>query len=228
MKRRLRRSDSLVWNGEGVEGRGFKLDAWVRVPVVELVVVTAKDGGGGGAVAVLRFAHQDGADLAEETICAVEEVELGAFDIDLDEVRCGRVIEEPVERDAENPMGLACAASLRVFGNGGQVAGGAVAVCDVKGFDARLTTDCDRQNVYGSGVGPLSRYGTLQQGGEPEVGLDGDDHTSGAGFLGGGDGEETDVGADVPDNVSRVDELASEAEQVGFEAGFPVAETRFG
>ena len=43
-------------------------------------------------------------------------------------------------------------------------------------------------------------------------------------FLRGRDGEEADVGADVPDDVAWVDELASEIEEIGAKAGVPVLE----
>ena len=72
-------------DGECVEGGGLDFDAGVGVPVVEFVVVAVEDGSGCWAVAVLGFAHDDGADFAEQTMRAVEEVEFGALDVDLDE-----------------------------------------------------------------------------------------------------------------------------------------------
>jgi hypothetical protein len=85
---------SLDGDGDGVEGGCLDLDAGGGVPVVELVVVTAEDGGGRWTVAVLRFAHDDGADFAEETVCAVEEVEFGALDVELNELRRRGLVEE--------------------------------------------------------------------------------------------------------------------------------------
>ena len=75
----MRRLDG---DGEGVEGCGVNFDSGVGVPVVEFVVVAVEDGGDGGAVAVLGFAHDDGADGGEEAMGAVEKVDLGAFDVD--------------------------------------------------------------------------------------------------------------------------------------------------
>ena len=70
--------------------------------------------------------------------------------------------------------------------------------------------------------------GALQQGGEPEVGFDRDDAALGAGLLRGGDGEEADVGADVPDGVAGLDKLAGEVEEIGFEARLPVMKAGVG
>jgi len=70
----------------------------------------------------------------------------------------------------------------------------------------------------------LGRRGALEESGEPEVGFDGKDAAVRAGFLRGGDGEEADVGADVPDDVAGVYELAGEIEEIGVQAGIPVPE----
>ena len=75
----------------------------------------------------------------------------------------------------------------------------------------------------GAAVGALGCSGALEQRGQPDVGFDGDDAAVRAGFLRGGDGEEADVGADVPDGVAWVDELASEIEEIGSQARVPVA-----
>ena len=75
---------------------------------------------------MLGFAHDDGADFAEQTVRAVEEVEFGALDVDLYEGgRRGGLVwdlvwglfEEPVEGDAADLEGFACAACLGVFGD---------------------------------------------------------------------------------------------------------------
>jgi hypothetical protein len=177
---------------------------------------------------VLGFAHEDGTDLGEEAMGAVEEIDLGAFDVDLDEAGWGGVFEEPVEGDAEDLMGLAGASGLRVFGDGGEMVGVAVAFCDVEGFDADGAGDCDGHDLDGSGSEALGCGGALEESSEPEVGFDGDDTAARAYFLGGGDGEEADVGTDVPDGVTGVDELTGEIEEIGAEAGGPVSETGIG
>ena len=92
---------ALGGDGEGVECGDLDFDARVGVPVVELVVVLVEDGGDRGAVAVLGFAHKDGADFGEEAMGAVKEVDLGALDVDLDEAGWWGLFEEPVEGDAE-------------------------------------------------------------------------------------------------------------------------------
>ena len=112
---------ALSGDGEGVERGRVYFDARVGVPVVEFVVVLVEDGGDRGAVAVLGFAHEDGADFAEEAMGAVKEVDLGAFDVDLDETGWRSLLEEPVEGDAEDRVGLAGASGLRVFGDGGEM-----------------------------------------------------------------------------------------------------------
>lgn len=66
---------------------------------------------------MLGFAHEDGADFGEEAMGAVEEIDLGAFDVDFDKAGWWGVFEEPVEGDAEDLVGLACAAGLGVFGD---------------------------------------------------------------------------------------------------------------
>ena len=107
-------------DSECIERCGLDFDARVGVPVVEFVAVLVEDGGDFGAVTVLGFAHEDGTDLGEEVVGALEEIDLGAFDVDLDEagwVLVWGVFEEPVEGDAEYLVGLACAAGLRVFGD---------------------------------------------------------------------------------------------------------------
>jgi hypothetical protein len=177
---------------------------------------------------VLGFAHEDGADLGEEVMGSVKEIDLGTFDVDLDEAGWSGVFEEPVEGDAEDLEGLASATGLRVFGHRGEMVGGAVAVRDVQGCDASDVADRDRHDVDGSCGGPLEGCGALHQGGEPDVGFDRDDAALGAGLLCGGDGEEADVGADVPDGVTGVDELAGEVEEVGVQAGLPVLKAGVG
>lgn len=203
-------------------------DAWVGVPVVELVAVLIEDGGDLGAVAVLGFAHEGGADVGEEIVGSVEEIDLGTFDVDFDEVGWGGVFEQPVEGDAKDFVGVAGAAGLRVFGHGREMVGVAIAVGDVEGGDAGAVADGDGHDVDASGGGRLEGCGALQQGGEPEVGFDGDDAALGAGFLRGGDGEEADVCADVPEGVAGFDELAGEVEEIGLEAGLPVMKAGVG
>ena len=88
------------------------------------------------------------------------------------------------------------------------MAGGSVASGDVKGFDADLIRDGDLHDVDGCCGGGLGVYGAFEEGGEPGIGFNGEDAAAGACFLCGGDGEEADVGADVPDGVGGVDELA--------------------
>lgn len=138
------------------------------------------------------------------------------------------MFEEPVEGDAEDLVGLACSAGLRVFGDGGEVVGVAIAVGDVEGLEAEGVGDSHGQDVDRSCSGWLEGDGALEQSSEPQVGFDGDDAALGAGFLRGADGEEADVGADVPDGVAGVDELAGEIEEVGVEAGIPVLEAGVG
>ena len=88
--------------------------------------------------------------------------------------------------------------------------------------------DGDGQDVDARRGGWLKGDGALEQSGQPEIGFDGEDVAMGAGFLCGGDGEEADVGADVPDGVAGVDKLAGEIEEIGVEAGFPVVEAGVG
>ena len=102
-------------DGESIEGGGLDFDPRTGVPIVELVAVLIEDGGDLGAVAVLGFAHEDGPHFGEEAIGALKEIDLGAFDVNLDKARWRGVFEEPVESDAEDLVGLACAAGLRVF-----------------------------------------------------------------------------------------------------------------
>ena len=102
-------------DGEGVEGGGLDFDARTGVPIVELVAVLIEDGGGLRAVAVLGFAHEDGAHFGEKAMGALKEIDLGAFDVNLDKAGWRAVFEEPVESDAEDLVSLACAAGLRVF-----------------------------------------------------------------------------------------------------------------
>lgn len=106
--------------------------------------------------------------------------------------------------------------------------GVAIAVGDVEGSCAQGVGDGDGQDMDWSCGGWLKGGGALEEGGEPEVGFDGDDAALGAGFLCGGDGEEADVGADVPDGVAGVDKLTGEVEEVGVEAGIPVLEAGVG
>ena len=106
--------------------------------------------------------------------------------------------------------------------------GSAVAVGDVKDCDAGDVADGNRHDVDGCGDRGLEGCGAMQQGGEPEVGFDRDDAAVRAGFLSRGDGEEADVGADVPYGVIGMDELAGEIEEVGAEVGFPVGEAGVG
>ena len=218
----------LDGDSQGVEGGCLDFDARGGVPVVEFVAVPVEDGGDGGPVAVLGFAHEDGTDLGEESMGAVEEVDLGAFDVDLDKAGRRGLVEKPVVGDAEDLVGLAGASGLRVFGDGGEMVGVAVAFCDVEGFDADGAGDCDGQDVDGSGSEALGCGAAVEESSEPEVGFDGDDTAARACFLGGGGGEEANVGADVPDGVAGVDELTGEIEEIGAEAGGPVSETGIG
>jgi hypothetical protein len=87
----------LDGDSEGVEGGGLDFDAWGGVPVVEFVAVLVEEGGDGGAVAVLGFAHDDGADFGEEAMGAGEEIDLGAFDVDLDEGGRRGLVWDPIE-----------------------------------------------------------------------------------------------------------------------------------
>ena len=113
---------ALSGDGEGVERGRVYFDARVGVPVVEFVVVLVEDGGDRGAVAVLGFAHEDGADFAEEAMGAVKEVDLGAFDVDLDETGWRRVCSRSQSRVMQRAwVGLAGASGLRVFGDGGEM-----------------------------------------------------------------------------------------------------------
>ena len=100
--------------------------------------------------------------------------------------------------------------------------GVAIAVGDVEGLEAERVGDRHGQDVDGSCGGWLKSDGALDQSGQPEIGFDGEDVAMGAGFLCGGDGEEADVGADVPDGVAGVDKLAGEIEEIGAQAGMPV------
>lgn len=59
------------------------------------------------------------------------------------------MFQEPVEGDAEDLVGLACAAGLRVFGDGGEVVGVAIAVGDVEGLDAEGVADGDGEDADG-------------------------------------------------------------------------------
>jgi len=111
----------LHWDSEGVEGGCADFDARFGVPVVEFIAVAVEDGGDLGAVAVLGFAHEDGADFGEEAMGAVKEVDLGTLDVDLDEAGWWGLFEEPVEGDAEDLVGLAGASGLRVFGDRGEM-----------------------------------------------------------------------------------------------------------
>jgi hypothetical protein len=70
--------------------------------------------------------------------------------------------------------------------------------------------------------------GALQQACQPDIRLDGDDAAVGTCSLRGGDGEEADVGPDVPDGVSWLHELTGQIEEVGFEVGIPVFEAGIG
>ena len=219
---------TLDGEGEGVEGCCLNLGRWAAIPVVEFVGVAVEDGGGRGAVAVLGFAHEDGADFAEEAVGAVKEIDLGALDVDLDEVGRVGLFEEMVEGDAGDFEGLADASGLGVLDDRGEMVGGAVAVGDVKSACACCVGDCDLHDANGGCARGLCRCGALQQGCQPGIGFDGDDVAVGTCSLRGGDGEETDVGADVPDGVSRLHELTGEIEEIGFEAGVPVFETCIG
>src|ERR1700744_4571994 len=122
-------------------------------------------------------------------------------------------------------MSLSCAAGLGVFGDGGEVVRVAIAVGDVESSDAQRVGDGGRQDVDGSRGGWWQGYRALEEGGEPEIGFDGDDAALGTRLLCGGDSEQTDVGTDVPDGVAGVNELAGKIEQVGVETQFPVVET---
>ena len=106
--------------------------------------------------------------------------------------------------------------------------GGTVAVCDVEGLGACGSTDCDLHDVDGGCVGALSGGGAVQQTGEPDVGFDGEDTAGWTCSLGRGDGEESDVGADVPDGVAGMDELSGKIEEIGLKAGAPLAEACVG
>ena len=85
------------------------------------------------------------------------------------------------------------------------------------------TADCDLHDLDGGCVGALGCGGALQQSGEPDIGFDGEDTAGWACSLGGGDGEESDVGADVPDGVAGMNELAGEIEEIGLKTGTPLA-----
>ena len=106
---------TIAGDSESVEGCSLNFDTRFGVPVVELVAVLIQDGSDRGAVAVLGFAHEDGPDFAKETMSAMKKIDLGAFDVDLDEAGWRGVFEQPVKSDAEDLIGLACAAGLRVF-----------------------------------------------------------------------------------------------------------------
>ncbi|MCU1252786.1 MAG: hypothetical protein JWQ49_5815 [Edaphobacter sp.] len=106
--------------------------------------------------------------------------------------------------------------------------GGTVAFCDVESFDAGLMRDSDRQDADRRGGGGLSAGGALQEGGEPGIGFDREVAAVGACLLRGRDGEEADIGADVPDAVARVYELTGEVEEIGVKTGLPKAERGVG
>ena len=99
----------------------MNFDSGVGVPVVEFVVVEIEDGGDGGTVAVLGLAHDDGADVGEKAMGAVEKVDLGAFDVDFYEFGwrglSWDLFKERVEGDALDLVGFAGASGLRVFGD---------------------------------------------------------------------------------------------------------------
>jgi hypothetical protein len=99
--------------------------------------------------------------------------------------------------------------------------GRAVAFGDVNSFDAGPMRDSERQDSDGRGGGGLGVYGALQEGGEPGIGFNGEDSTVGTCLLRGRDGEEADVGADVPDGVFGVYELTGEIEEIGLEMRMP-------
>jgi hypothetical protein len=108
------------------------------------------------------------------------------------------------------------------------VAGGAVAAGDVKGSGAGGVADGDLHDADGGRGARLGFNGALQQSCQPDVRFDGDDAADRACTLRGCDGEETDVGADVPDDVAGIYVLTSKVEEVGLKTQVPVFETCIG
>jgi len=104
----------------------------------------------------------------------------------------------------------------------------AIAIGDVEGSDSTGVGDGNGQNMDGSCGGWLKGDAALEQTREPEIGFDGDDAAAMASLMRRGDGEQAYVGADVPDGVAGMDKLASKIEEVGVQAGIPVAEARVG
>ncbi len=168
-------------------------------PITQRVPARVKDLRDFIGATVCDFAQNDRAMLCYYLGCAFQYLELGALDIDLDDVRGARVSEHGVQGHGYDRYGISDAASLR-GAVAAQVTYRPTLFCDAE----RANTDglgySDRNHRNRGDVAVLGVSTTTQETDQPSISLKGDNSPGRAGTIRRSESEETHVCTNVPHN----------------------------